>query len=78
MTQDWRDQLDSDDPKVRAQAVKAIALSGNQDYLKYLVEIAENDPDSQLRDFAKKAAQHLYSSQSQPEPEPISQPFSEP
>jgi len=78
MALDWRDQLNSDDPKVRAQAVKAIALSGNQDYLKYLIEIAENDPDSQLRDFAKKAAQHLYSSQSQPEPEPISQPFSEP
>lgn len=94
MTQDWRDQLVSDDPKVRAQAVKAVALSGNQDFLKYLVEIAENDPDSQLREYAKKAAQHLYASQtkpqpkpepepepirqSPPDPEPISQPFSEP
>jgi len=78
MAQDWREQLVSDDPKVRAQAVKAIALSGNQDFLKYLVEIAENDPDSQLRDYAKKAAQHLYSSQSQPGPEPIKQSLPEP
>ena len=90
MAQDWITQLDSDDPKVRAQAVKAIALSGNQDYLKYLIEIAEIDSDAQLRDFAKKAAQHLYSSQAKtestptptptfaPEPEPISQPPAEP
>lgn len=88
MAQDWITQLDSDDPKVRAQAVKAIALSGNQDYLKYLIEIAEIDPDAQLREYAKKAAQHLFSSQAktestptptpsnkpEPEPEPISQP----
>lgn len=89
MAQDWITQLDSDDPKVRAQAVKAIALSGNQDYLKHLIEIAENDPDAQLREYAKKAAQHLFSSQAktestptptptptytpEPEPEPISQ-----
>jgi hypothetical protein len=89
MAQDWITQLDSDDPKVRAQAVKAIALSGNQDYLKHLIEIAEIDPDAQLRDYAKKAAQHLFSSQAktestptptptptytpEPEPEPISQ-----
>jgi hypothetical protein len=88
MAQDWITQLDSDDPKVRAQAVKAIALSGNQDYLKHLIEIAEIDPDAQLREYAKKAAQHLFSSQAktestptptptyapEPEPEPIGQP----
>ena len=88
MAQDWITQLDSDDPKVRAQAVKAIALSGNQDYLKHLIKIAEIDPDAQLREYAKKAAQHLFSSQAktestptptptytpEPEPEPISQP----
>jgi len=73
MAQDWRDQLNSDDPKVRALAVKGIALSGNQANLKYLIDIAENDPDLQLREYAKKAAQHLYSSQSQPEPEPTRQ-----
>jgi len=87
MAQDWITQLHSDDPKVRAQAVKAIALSGNQDYLKHLIEIAENDPDAQLREYAKKAAQHLFRAQAktestptptptytpEPEPEPISQ-----
>lgn len=69
MAQDWIAQLDSDDPKVRAQAVKAIALSGNQDYLQYLIEIAEIDTDAQLREYAKKAAQHLYSTAQSPEPE---------
>lgn len=84
MAQDWRDQLDSDDPKVRAQAVKGIALSGNQDHLKYLIEIAENDPNPQVRDYARKAAQHLYASQTkpqskpEPEPEPIRQSPPEP
>lgn len=90
MAQDWITQLDSDDPKVRAQAVKEIALSGNQDYLKYLIEIAEIDPDTKLREYAKKAAQHLFSTQEKTdpaptptptyttEPEPISQPLSEP
>ena len=90
MAQDWITQLDSDDPKVRAQAVKAIALSGNQDYLKYLIEIAEVDPDAQLREYAKKAAQHLFKTQEKTEPtptptpaypsepEPIRHPLSEP
>lgn len=75
MAQDWLDQLDNNDPKVRAQAIKAIALSGNQDYLRYLIEVAENDPDPQVQDYARKAAQHLYTSQKkvQPKPEPISQ-----
>ena len=90
MAQDWITQLDSDDPKVRAQAVKEIALSGNQDYLKYLIEIAEIDPDANLREYAKKAAQHLFSIQAKTdpsptptptytsEPEPIREPVSEP
>ncbi len=63
MAQDWIDQLYSDDPKERAQAVKKIAFSGIKDNLRYLIEIAENDPDPRLREYAKKAAQHLYSSQ---------------
>ncbi len=90
MEQDWITQLDSEDPKVRAEAVKAIALSGNQDYLKYLIEIAEIDPDAKLREYAKKAAQHLFSSKEKKdptpsptptytsEPEPIRPPISEP
>jgi hypothetical protein len=74
MAQDWITQLDSEDPKVRAQAVKAIALSGNQDYLKHLIEIAEIDPDAQLREYAKKAAQHLFSSQAKTESTPTPTP----
>jgi len=70
MAQEWLKKLDSEDPKERAQAVKEIALSGNQAYLKYLIEIAEIDPDAQLREYAKKAAQHLYASQNRSEPAP--------
>jgi tetratricopeptide (TPR) repeat protein len=77
VAEDWRKQLQSDDPKVRAQAVKAIALSGDQANLKYLKEIVENDPNPQLREYAKKAARHLYTSGGSQEPEqsPIPQPF---
>ena len=80
MAQEWLGKLDSDDPKVRAEAVKAIALTGNKDYLKYLIEIAEKDPDSNLRDYAKKAAQHLYTSQTKTEspPAPIPVPAPSP
>lgn len=74
MAQDWLKKLDSEDPKERAQAVKEIALSGNQAYLKYLIEIAEIDPDAQLREYAKKAAKHLYTSQAKAEPTPTPAP----
>ena len=62
MAQDWREQLQSEDPKIRAEGIKQIALSGNRDNLHYLKEIAENDPDLRLREYAKKAAQHLFTS----------------
>ena len=78
MAQDLRDQLASNDPKVRAQAIKGMALSGNQDYLKYLIEIAENDPDPQVQDYARKAAQHLYTAQTKPQPKPEKKPDPEP
>ncbi|MCJ7718099.1 MAG: YIP1 family protein [Anaerolineales bacterium] len=61
MAKDWRKQLKSDDPKVRAEAVKKLAASGNQDNLQYLKEIVENDPDPRLQEYARKAARHLYS-----------------
>ncbi len=73
MKKDWREQLISEDPKIRALAVKALAHSGDKDNLKYLREIVENDPDHQLRDYARKAALHLYSTQIKTEPEQIQQ-----
>ena len=62
MAQDWREQLQSEDPKIRAEGIRQIALSGNRDNLHFLKEIAENDPDPRLQEYAKKAAQHLFSS----------------
>lgn len=73
MTKDWREQLRSDNPKIRAMAVKALAYSGDKDNLKYLREIVENDPDPQLREYARKGARHLYSTQIETEPEQIQQ-----
>lgn len=64
MIQNWIDQLKSDDPRVRAEAVKQLALSGDKDNLRFLREVVENDPDPQLQEYAKKAARHLYTSDS--------------
>lgn len=61
MAEDWKAQLKSEDPKVRAQAVKILALSGDRANLVYLKGIAENDPDPRVQDYARKAAQHLFS-----------------
>jgi len=74
MAQDWRDQLQSDDPKVRAQAVKELALSGKEENLLYLRSLVENDPDPRVREYAKKAARHLYSSLQSQEPEKTAPP----
>jgi len=68
VAQNWRDQLKSDDPRVRAEAVKQLALSGDKANLPFLKEIVENDPDLQLREYAKKAARHLFTSASRPAP----------
>ena len=69
MANEWRDLLHSDNPAERAQAVKMIALSGNHDNLQYLKNIVENDPDPRLREYARKAARHLYSSLQAPQQE---------
>ncbi len=69
MAQDWREKLNSADPKDRAEAIKEIALSGDQDNLQFLKEIVENDPDPRVQDYARKAARHLYGSPPKPAPE---------
>ena len=48
MAQNWKEQLASDDPKIRAQAVKQLALSGERDKLTVLRAIVENDPDPSI------------------------------
>lgn len=62
MAEDWKTQLESDDPRVRVEAIKAIANSGDRANLPYLKEIVENDPDPRLQDYARKAARHLFTS----------------
>jgi hypothetical protein len=74
MSEDLKKQLQSEDPKVRAAAIREIALSGNQFFLPLLIEIAENDPDPRLREYAQKAAKHLYDSKEKAEAEKASTP----
>ena len=62
MAQDWKSQLQSDDPRVRVEAIKSIANSGDRANLPYLKGIVENDPDPRMRDYARKAARHLFTS----------------
>jgi hypothetical protein len=69
MAQEWKEQLQSEDPQIRAAAVKQIALSGNQQFLPLLREIVENDPDPRLREYAKKAARHLFTMTREDQPE---------
>lgn len=61
MAAKWKKQLESDDPKERAAAIKAIAVSGDHDNLRFLKDIVENDPDPRLQEYARKAARHLHS-----------------
>ena len=69
MVEDWRSQLQSEDPRVRVEAIKAIANSGDRANLPYLKEIVENDPDPRLQDYARKAARHLFTSTEKTAPE---------
>jgi hypothetical protein len=62
MAEDWKEQLNSDDPKIRAQAVKKLAVSGDESNLLVLKSIVETDPDPNVREYAKKAARHLFRS----------------
>ena len=68
------DQLDSQDPRERAKAIKTLALSGEKENLDILKDIHEFDPHPQVREYARKAALHLYQNLNQSEessPQPI-------
>jgi len=73
VAKDWREQLQSEDPRERAEAIKALALSGDQNNLVFLKEIVENDPDPKVQEYAKKAARHLFTtaSSSAPQSSPV-------
>ena len=62
MKRDLEKELKNSDPKERARIIKEIALSGNQENLRVLKEVVENDPDPHIQEYARKAARHLYSS----------------
>ena len=69
MAQDWKSQLQSEDPKVRVEAIKAIANSGDRTKLPYLKEIVDNDLDPRVQDYARKAALHLFTTTEGPMPD---------
>jgi hypothetical protein len=66
---DWKAQLQSEDPRVRVEAIKAIANSGNRANIPYLKEVVENDIDPRVQDYARKAARHLFTSTEGPIPD---------
>lgn len=74
MAEDWIKQLQSEDPRVRAEAIKAIAHSGDKAYIPYLKEIVDNDPEPRLQDYARKAALHLFTSTEDSTPEQAAPP----
>ena len=61
------EQLDSQDPRERAKAIKTLALSGEKENLDILKDLHEFDPHPQVREYARKAALHLYHNLNQPE-----------
>ena len=60
MDQQWLEKLRSPDPAIRRQAVRSLARSGDQQALKYLKYALENDPDPQLREYARRGARYLW------------------
>jgi predicted esterase len=61
------EQLDSKDPRERAKAIKTMAFSGEEENLVILKDIHEFDPDPNIREFARRAALHLYQNLNEPE-----------
>jgi hypothetical protein len=68
MDQILEEQLDSQDPRERAKAIKTLALSGEKEHLDLLKDIHEFDPEPQLREYARKAAIHLFQNLNEPDP----------
>lgn len=62
------DDLRHPDPEQRRQAIIAVARQGNQDALPALDQITRLDPDSSLRELARKAIRHLHKNQSGADP----------
>ena len=60
MDQEWLEQLRSPEPAIRRQAIRSLARSGDQQALKYLKYALENDPDPQLREYARRGARYLW------------------
>ncbi len=69
MRSEWINELKNADVQGRARIIKELALSGDQQNLPILIQIAENDPDPRIQEYARKAAKHIYSSQKAAEPE---------
>lgn len=74
MDRDLIIQLENQDPRERAKAIKTLALSGDGNNVEILKEIHENDDNPQVREYARKAALHLYKNLKDPgerSPQPV-------
>lgn len=61
-------QLDSEDPRKRAEAIRTMALSGEKKYLEILKDLHEFDPDPKIKEYARQAALHLFQNLKETEP----------
>jgi tetratricopeptide (TPR) repeat protein len=74
MDQVLEEQLESEDPRERAKAIKTMALSGKQEYLDILKDLHEFDPEPKIKEYARKAALHIYQNNNDEEdqsPQPV-------
>lgn len=61
MSEDIFDLLEHPNPKARFQAIKRIAKSKDDSMLEVLEELAQQDPDPQVREIAQKAIHYIES-----------------
>ncbi|MBC8170331.1 MAG: HEAT repeat domain-containing protein, partial [Anaerolineae bacterium] len=62
------DDLRHPDPEQRRQAIIAAARQGSQEALPALDQLTRLDPDTTLRELARKAIRHIHKIQGSPDP----------
>ena len=74
MSQDileYIDMLENSNPDLRKKAIVALGKAGDKRALPALAQVYKSDPDSALRELARKAGRHIQKMNSAPAPEPF-------
>ena len=75
MEQEWLIALNSANLEERRKAIQALAKTRDRRALPVLQRVYENDPEPEIREYAREAAQHLYSFLKQTEEAALLQPI---